>query len=198
MNETIQDSIKIGKILSESRYRSGLSQEYMAMGIGVSKPTIINWEKGSSSPNLKQALQWFRLVGENPMSPFLELLYPDTFNDIGSNTDDEDIYKALHNLINNLPPKIVRQILYIFAGNHGSSPISILQMITAHLHTTIRARTLVAQLISDNYELCEKCGDIVCEENVRPDIPLLDRSIALGKEAAARGHNGYSSNKLNI
>lgn len=41
---------RFAQIWSLSRADTGKTQEYMANGLGVSKKTIQNWEKGASAP----------------------------------------------------------------------------------------------------------------------------------------------------
>ena len=45
-------SIKIS--MAAARVNAGLTQEEAAKRIGVSKTTIVNWEKGETSPKMKQ------------------------------------------------------------------------------------------------------------------------------------------------
>ena len=79
METRIERAKRFSKIWWQSRADSGKSQEYMALGLGVSKKTIQNWEKGITSPDLFQSSEWFRLLGLNPLHYYLEFLYPDAF-----------------------------------------------------------------------------------------------------------------------
>ena len=55
---------RFAQIWSLSRADTGKTQEYMANGLGVSKKTIQNWEKGASAPDLFEGSEWFRVRRE--------------------------------------------------------------------------------------------------------------------------------------
>ena len=86
---------RFAKIWSLSRSDAGKTQEYMASGLGVSKKTIQNWEKGVSAPDLYEGSEWFRVLGSNPMPYYLAFLYPWLFDGITPEDDDQDIEQAL-------------------------------------------------------------------------------------------------------
>ena len=75
----VDQAKRFAKIWWQSSADADKSQEYMALGIGVSKKTIQNWEKGVSSPDLFQSIEWFRLLAQNPLHYYLEFLYPSLF-----------------------------------------------------------------------------------------------------------------------
>ena len=64
MNERAK---RFALMFSKSRAKMKKSQEFMALGLGVSKKTIQNWENGTSSPTFFQSSEWFRILGLNPM-----------------------------------------------------------------------------------------------------------------------------------
>lgn len=195
-NENISDSKRIAQTLCDSRYKSGLSQDYMAMSLGVSRLTISNWERGTSCPTLKQTIQWFKIIGENPMSYFLNILYPETFDEFRCDPTDDNIKKAVHSYIDSMPIKTVKQLAFLFFAQHGSSPISIMEMMTAHLHTPMRDRINVARSVSDSYEMCLKTNTIECTDDIAPDIENLDNAIELAKQAVINGQKGYCTVEL--
>jgi transcriptional regulator with XRE-family HTH domain len=47
--------------MREARQRAGYSQERAAEAIGVSKPTLIAWEKARRTPSVKQLKEWATL-----------------------------------------------------------------------------------------------------------------------------------------
>ena len=189
----VEKAARFAKIWWESRSDAGKSQEYMALGMGVSKKTIQNWEKGISSPNLFQSVEWFNLLGENPMHYYLEFLYPHLFEGLCPDVDDENVEEALLTLIKESTPLERRQLLYLIAGEHGSSWYSLLQMFTAHCHTSMRSRVAAARLIYENFDLDSKTGELVCPQCVMPDVDMLYHAIYHGKTAVQNGEQGYST-----
>lgn len=93
---------RFARIWSLSRSDAGKTQEYMANGLGVSKKTIQNWEKGVSAPDLYEGAEWFRVLGSNPMPYYLAFLYPWLFDGIKPEDDDQEIEEALLFLVKNM------------------------------------------------------------------------------------------------
>lgn len=193
-DETRQEKMKrFSKIWWKSRADAGKSQEYMALGLGVSKKTIQNWEKGVSSPDLFQSAEWFELLGENPINYYLNFLFPEYFGDLSYKDDDDKIEEVLLHCIREMPPFEKRQLLYLIIGPHGSGWHSLLQLFTTHCHTSLKARVATADLIRNNFEMEKETGDLVCINNIMPDISLLQISIAKAKESVGKNNYGYTA-----
>lgn len=194
MKETkVERAKRFAKIWWSSRADAGKSQEFMALGIGVSKKTIQNWEKGISSPSLFQSVDWFDLLGKNPLHYYLAFLYPTLFENLSPQDDDEKIEAALIELIKNSTSIEKRQLLYLMHGAHGSSWYCLLQMFTAHCHTTMQCRVTTARNIKENYEMNEKRGVLACPENIRPDLSVLEAAIIKGKQAVFDNKSEYAT-----
>lgn len=187
----VDQAIRFSKIWWKSRADAEKSQEYMALGLGVSKKTIQNWEKGIASPNLYQGMEWFQLLGLNPIHYYLEFLYPSLFNGDGNSNDAKSLDEALISLVKNSSPLEKKQLLYLMSGNHGSSWYALLQLFTAHCHTSMQSRAATARLILDNYEIENKNNKLVCPDNVQPDMSILNQAIFQGKLAAMKNDKGY-------
>jgi transcriptional regulator with XRE-family HTH domain len=184
---------RFARIWTLSRSNAGKSQEFMANGLGVSKKTIQNWEKGVSSPDLFSGSEWFRVLGINPLPYYLAFLYPELFDGIAPESNDQVIEEAIELLVRNSTAQEKRQLLYLMAGRHGSSWYSLLQLFCAHCHTSMRSRVNAARMIADNYDMDEETGALVCPGNIRPDMDMLRHSIEDGKNAVMTGAQGYTS-----
>ena len=101
---------RFAQIWSLSRADTGKTQEYMANGLGVSKKTIQNWEKGASAPDLFEGSEWFRVLGINPLPYYLAFLYPWMFDGIKPDDNDEEIEQALLFLVKNMTQVEKRQL----------------------------------------------------------------------------------------
>lgn len=178
-------------IWRQSRYDAGVSQEYLANHIGVSRKTIQNWENGVSAPDFNQSSKWFEALGINPLPYFLGYIYPENMGNISAKVSDERIGKALKELIDDLPIEGKRQLLYLFYGDHGSSPRAVLNLITAHLHLPMRERIAQADIIVDSYEMDDATGNLVGKEHIKPDIQLVKKAISKAKDAVMAGNVGY-------
>ena len=183
----------IADALRTTRNNAGKSQEYMALEIGVTRRTILNWETGVSEPSVGQAIAWFRLLHKNPIPYLLQCSYPD-MDKISYKDDDSKILASLMQLINDLPAEGVRQLMYLFFGNHGSSPRAVLQMITAHLQTPMKDRISHGQLVATNYEIAQRTNTLAQPNHIQPDLDCLAAAIEAAKAAVEKNANEYISN----
>lgn len=190
MPDRIQRIQRFTDIHVNARMKCKKSQEYMAMELGVAKKTVQNWEKGISSPSFFQSLEWFRILGLNPMPYYINCIYPTKTTEVNSESSDEEINKAFNELMKDIPMSGKRALLFLFYGKHGSSPNAVIQMMLAHLHTGMKARALHASLISQTYVIEKETNTLVCPENIQPNIEALDKAIDSAK-------NAYINNKTN-
>ncbi len=192
-NESRIDRVKrFSKIWWKSRADAGKSQEFMALGIGVSKKTIQNWEKGLSSPNFFQATEWFHLLGINPRKYFLEFLYPNLFSDRNSNNEIK-LDEILINIIKNFSIAEKEQLIHIMTGNHGSSWLALLQLFLIYCQISFQARATIARSILENYEIEKATGQLVNPNESKIDLDLLDSAILQCKTTAKNKDSGYST-----
>jgi hypothetical protein len=200
MNKRIINSDNLAFILSSSRCEANKSQKYMAQSLGRSVGTIQNWEAGIGAPNLLDTLEWFDVLGLNPLRYMLNFVYPDTYMDLSAASSDEDIRAALLHYINDVASASeIRKLSYSIFGNTGSSWLAQLDMLTAHNHTSMRSRVNAAQTILDSYEMETARGELVGSQNILPDKENLRTAINDGKNAVLNGQTGYthiSSNEI--
>ncbi len=189
--EQTDRSRRFSHIWSTSRADAGKTQAEMAEGLGISRKTVQNWENGVTAPDLFTGCEWFRFLGLNPLPYYLAYLFPEFFNGVAPEENDEALSDALMELVSNMTVGEKRQLLYLMAGRHGSPWYSLLQMFTAHCHTSMRSRVNVARAVLDSYEMEAKTGDLVCPDNIGPDLELLRESIEQGKKAAMDRFTAY-------
>lgn len=182
----------IAEFLRITRNESGKSQEYMALELGVTRRTILNWENGISEPSVGQTILWFKLVNKNPIPYLLQYTYPE-MDKISPQDTDARILSSLVQLIYDLPAEGVRQLMYLFFGNHGSSPRAILQMITAHLQTPMKDRISHGQLIATNYEIAKRTNALTQPTHIQPNLEYLNAAIDTAKNAVEKKAKEYST-----
>ena len=176
---------------ANTRIRAGKSQEYMAMELGVSKKTVQNWEKGISSPTFFQSLEWFRILKTNPIPYYMSCTALHK-NIRGYRYDPDDKIEAMFDdLTKQFSINTKRALVYLFLGEHGSSPVAVLNLMLAHLHTPMKARSIQARLILDNYILEKETGNLICPDNILPDDELLNDSIERAKMSVIQHYQTY-------
>ena len=62
--ETIRRSL--GEALKDHRQRCGMTQEYVAEALGVSRQAVSKWETGAAEPSTSNLLALARLYGIDP------------------------------------------------------------------------------------------------------------------------------------
>lgn len=191
MSDHAQKIQRLAEIHLNARLKAHKSQEYMALELGVTRKTIQNWESGISSPSFFQSLEWFRVLGLNPMPYYINCIYPTVTTDVTQDTPDEEINASFNELIKDIPVSGKRALLYLFYGKHGSSPNAVVQMVLAHLHTGMKARALHADLIKQTYEIEKATGTLDCPNNIQPNIEALGKAIDSAKRAYINKQNGY-------
>ncbi|MDD6213533.1 MAG: helix-turn-helix transcriptional regulator [Clostridiales bacterium] len=194
MEESRVERVKrFSKIWWQSRADAGKSQEYMALGLGVSKKTIQNWEKGISAPNLLQGGEWFQLLGLNPMPYYRAFLFPSLFDDNVTLSEEKQLEEVLVFLVQNLSVKEKRELLYLLAGENGGSSCCLLQLFMAYCLTPLESRVGTAGLIVENYSIAKETGKINCSDQLEPDLRLLKFALDESRQAAFKGASGYST-----
>lgn len=191
-NEEMAIRGMFAELLRTSREEARMSQQEIAQRLGVSKTTVQNWELSISSPSVMKLAEWFIALGIQPLPYCLRAFYPLEFTNIDKANDDE-LDKALQLLIRDMPVEQKRKLLYIFYGDHGSSAISVMNMVVAHLKTPLISRIGVASLIVSNYELAAGMGRLVGDKDIAPDMHILTMAIQKAKEAVYSRGRGYTT-----
>lgn len=189
--ERVDRAKRFSKIWWRSRADAEVSQEYVAIGVGVSRKTVQNWEKGISSPDLFQASEWFNVLGLNPLPYFLDYIFPEKVDGIKASDEDRRVEEALTHLISQLPASGKRQLLYMLYGHHGSSPNAVLNLMNAHLQTPLKDRVVHAAMIVEDYELEKSLGNLVSPANVQPDVKMLRISMDNARVTVEKHRSGY-------
>lgn len=187
--------MRFAEIWWKSRRDAGVSQEHMALSLGVSKKTIQNWEKGISSPDLFEANEWFRILGVNKMHYILALYYPAFFRDIDiENAEDTEVEEALIKVIKTLSHTEMRQLLFLLTGDHGSDPMAVINLAVAHYQTPLQHRITLGHVIVENYLMAEKLEGVICPDDVKPNMQVVCQSLVRAKEAVFSGKKSYNIN----
>ena len=56
----------LGEVLKEHRTRCGMTQEFVAESLGVSRQAVSKWENGTADPSTSNLLKLARLFGLSP------------------------------------------------------------------------------------------------------------------------------------
>lgn len=185
-----EDKKRLAKMLILSRAESGISQEKVALELGIAKKTVQNWERGISSPTLPQAISWFRVMRVAAMPYLIQFMFPD-LEGITSSKEDNILKKDLIALIDTLPAEGIRQLMYLFFGDHGSSPRATLNLMTAHLQAPLRDRYRHANVILDDYMISAEKEQLSGPDHIKPNVDIIEKSIKLSRKSIIEDQNNY-------
>jgi len=180
-------------ILCTSRAKAGVTQEAMAMELGVARKTIQNWEKGVTYPDLIQTVQWFEVLNVNPMSFLFQYRYPGMFG-MKDEQHNDLVRETLHSLIDLLPEESLSQLLYIYYGDHGSDPRGLINLLNAYLQTPLKSRVTMATAILKSYELAKGTDSLTSEKGLQPNVDFLKHCIRICQEAVFDNKVTYEVN----
>lgn len=186
---------KIGTALAKARVSANLSQREMAHMIEKNERTVQNWEKGVSSPDSDEIMDWCTACGVSPIAVFMEVLHPDLYREADNKKSEETVDQELQMLVQALPPITKRLLLFVLKGRHGSSPPAVISEIAANLHCPLNNRASVCGTIIDQYTYAQIAGLDPCPDAPHPPIDDLKINYKAGRTAAENGALGYIGKK---
>lgn len=186
---------KIGTALAKARVSANLSQREMAHMIEKNERTVQNWEKGVSSPDSDEIMNWCSACGVSPITVFMEVIHPDLYKEADNKKSDAAVDQELQMLVQALPPLTKRLLLFVLKGRHGSSPPAVISEIAANLHCPLNNRASVCGTIIDQYTYAQIAGLDPCPDAPHPPIDDLKINYKAGRAAAENGAFGYIGQK---
>ena len=188
----IKNAEKFATLLAKARLNAGFSQKQMAKLLGRSVSTIQNWESGYVCPSFFDTMDWFEVLGINPMRYLLNYLYPLKYENLNTLSNDiaeiEKTKSALNYYIDNIASDSeILKIAFNVLGETGSSWNSQLDMLTAHNHLPLTHRIFVAQQVLDAFLLAKARNVLNCADQIMPDIEELERAVISAKQSIIEG-----------
>ncbi len=182
---------QIGEALAKARVSAGLSQVEIARRIEKGERTVQSWEKGCTSPDSDEIMDWCTACGVSPIAIFMEVLHPDLYKGTDSKKSEETVDQELQVLVRGLPPLTKRLLLFILKGRHGSNPPAVISEVAANLHCPLNNRVSVCGTIINQYNFAQNMGLDPCPDDPQPPIDDLKVNYKAGREASEKGAQGY-------
>ena len=186
---------KIGTALAKARIAAGLSQREMARAIEKNERTVQNWEKGLSSPDCDEIMDWFTACGTSPLAPMQEMLHPELYRQTTSAMTDEELDAALWAYFAQAPRIVKEMVLFIVLGRHGSYPPAVFAEVCANLHTPLYSKVNICGQVLDSYKWAVARGTDPVPDEVQPLLDLLRTAYEAGKEASRNGEQAYTAKR---
>lgn len=176
--------------LAQCRVKAGLSQADLAKKVGLSRRTVQSYESMESYPRFSKLIRWFYVCHQNPVSALLSIVSPsmDVSSDVGL---IQRIETALNDRVKSLTDSEKRGILFILSGKHGSSVYAFIQLCVAYLHCPMHDRQLITSLVINAYQNAEEKGNLVCPDEIRPDLTNLSSAYEAGRKAYINDQDSY-------
>lgn len=183
----------IAQLLTNLRKRKGLSKFKIATIVEVSDKTWARYESGDSSPTVPEFIQIYSALNEDAFRDVLNLLYPNTYHAINPNNSVEELRDALSHFSNHVASdRIIHELAFMIFGEHGSSFIPQLEMITMLNHLPMKYKYFIADDIMKYWEIAESHDELICKENIMPHIETFQQGLELGKDATINNRNHYA------
>ncbi len=183
------DTKRMARLLMLTRAESGVSQEKVAMELGVSRKTVQNWERGISMPSIIQTIEWFRIMDVAAIPYLIQFLIPDIEEPSGDQKD-EQLRNKLISIVESMPMEAVRQLMYLFQGEHGSSPRAVVNFMVASLNMPLKDRHLIDTMILGGYRLVKEMG-IEDKVGVQPVLKVMEEAIEKERAALVKNRENY-------
>lgn len=182
----------MSNIWALSRESTGRSREYIADELGVSPNTVTNWERGTSAPNILQALDWFDVLGVEPYRYFLDFRYPDIFAGLDADSDMDAITAALHQIVRMTPDVVQRQWVDMMLDD--GIPFQALQAgATLYFKLSMPSRVILANSMAGMHDTAAQVRQLRNMDKIRFSRELLDTAVNRAKKAAMLRQSGYTN-----
>ena len=186
---------QIGKALAKTRVSAGLSQAEIARRIEKGERTVQSWEKGCTSPDSDEIMDWCTACGVSPITVFMEMTHPDLYKVPDDGKADEELNAELRRLVVKLPPLTKRLLLFILKGSHGSSPPAVISEVAANLHCPLSNRVGICGAVIDHYSFAQSMGLDPCPREPQPPLEDLRMNYKAGRAASENGAQGYTGSR---
>lgn len=194
MKETAALRQDIARTLKNVRTMHNLSIEKLANLVYVSPSTWSRYERAISSPPVDIFLKAFDVLSENAMRHSLNMLYPEIYSGQNSTTNIKDLRNsACHFFMNIASDHTIREIFFIMMGKHGSNVFAQIDEFTMLDHLPLVYRFAVAQQIYTFWEIAVARGEIICPEDIMPNVENFRNGLLKGGLAVQAGQNGYTT-----
>ena len=186
---------KIGTALAKARVDAGLSQREIARRIEKGERTVQSWEKGVSSPDADEIMDWFTACGASPLASMQEMLHPELYRQTASDMTDEELNDALWAYFAQAPRIVKEMVLFIAMGRHGSYPPAVFAEVCANLHTPLHSKVNICGQVLDSYNWAMATGADPVPHEVQPPLDLLRTAYEAGKTASQNGEQAYTAKR---
>lgn len=190
--------VRTAKTLEMARMRSGLSQQKLAVRMGVNRGTIANWEQGLAAISLPMAMRWFTCCGVSADRYMDACIYPGLLEHLEDDFSNMEKRQILIDAMMECSSYEIDALLYIRYGDHGSDHMGVLTEVLANLHTPLKDRVSVCRMVSGNYEIAQATGTDPDPNGTAPKMEILYQAQDAGTEAAMKSNDSYTVNPNNI
>ncbi len=172
----------ISQMLKKSREDAGLEQSDMAKAMGKTGKTIKHWETTGQLAFL-DLCRWFNCTDKSFWTYMREAF--GLTNVFEYTSKDKAIAKKLVDYVNNkATDEEIKKFAFIDFGNHGSSWISILELMYEYVCTPLRERVITSRSVLVAYQSDNSTNKITGARHILPDIENLERCIKEATEEA--------------
>lgn len=185
---------RLANAFKQLRINQGFSINKISNLVYVDAKTWAKYEAGTSSPSIPEFCRIFSILGKDALKVVLDIIYPETYGTISPNSDTAVLRQAAsHYFLNVASEQMVRQWNYLLFGNHGSNIEPQMQEFCMLDHLPLDYRLAVAQMIYSLFNIAASKGELLCPNNVMPDLGILSDAISISQKSVSEGKDSYTS-----
>lgn len=172
--------VKCGQLFAKWRTEAGLTQEYVAKKLDVSRRTYISIENGTTHPKFITVFRIAEITGHSEETAIHDIK--------GMNIDRASM---LSNKMKTFSEDMIKASYQIFFGHHGSNLRALLHLLVAYSQCPLSDRQNITALILNCYNTAVAMGKESDRDGFHPDISLISHAQTKGHEATIKGEEQY-------
>lgn len=177
----------VAERLKKARIDSGVSQEQAAAEIGVRRSTIGNYENGISTPDIEKFIALCKLYKMD----YVKMLVYYYGSPDGSISGSEDVISDIIYLISTYDEDKLKELRWIFSGEHGKRVDSLFQLVLIYLHLDLGSRIHATEWLFGMYSALKLQHKTVNENIMEPNFSNVLSSLKDAREAYIYGKDNY-------
>lgn len=186
--------MKSAEFARTSREDAGLSQQFVAQNLGITRVTYQKIETGERFFTPPEVLKFCSMVRKSPNS-YSNILFTPNGWDFTEKTDDE-IREQLMETVGAAPVHTIKLLIDIFTREWGGNPLQLVELAAAHTYTNILQRLTRSENVVHDVKLCqmqaERKGESLYPDGVEPvRIEDLAKTNKVARDAYLDGDDGY-------
>lgn len=179
-------------MLVKYRQLAKLSRARLAALTGIDERRVKRFEEGNDAPRVPEFFAALDAIGVPAFPLLLEYIHPSEYSNREPGADATRA-RVAHYVQSVATERLVRQLDYLFVGQHGSNLEPQMQLITLINHLPLAYRVIICKQALAFWELATLRGETINPADVMPDVELLRATLVKAEAAVAKQQQAYNA-----